>query len=70
VRWYINGQLARWPGSYTYATVAQDGLLSFSLPYETAGEGIVKLFWDEPVGDSNEQPNDRFLAQAVAFTVK
>ncbi|PWT75472.1 MAG: hypothetical protein C5B60_05300 [Chloroflexi bacterium] len=70
VRWYINGQLARWPGSYTYATVAQDGPLSFSLTYETAGQGIVKLYWDEPVGDSNEQPNDRYLAQAIAFTVR
>jgi hypothetical protein len=27
VRWYINGQLARWPVAYTYATVAQDGVL-------------------------------------------
>jgi hypothetical protein len=70
VRWYVNGQLARWAGSYTYATVAQDRLLSFSLTYETAGEGVVKLYWDEPVGDSNEQPSDRYLAQALAFTVR
>jgi hypothetical protein len=70
VRWYINGQLARWPGAYTYATVAQDGLLSFSLTYTIAGEGSVKLYWDEPVGDSNEQPGDRYLAQAIAFTVQ
>jgi hypothetical protein len=70
VRWYVNGQLARWPASYTYATVDKDGLLSFSLPYETAGEGVVKLYWDEPVGDSNEQPSDRYLAQVITFTVR
>jgi hypothetical protein len=50
--------------------VAQDGLLSFSLTYTIAGEGSVKLYWDEPVGDSNEQPGDRHLAQAIAFTVQ
>jgi hypothetical protein len=31
---------------------------------------MVKLYWDEPVGDSNEQPNDRYLAKAIAFTVR
>jgi hypothetical protein len=70
VRWYINGQLARSPGSYTYATVAQDGPLSFRLIYTTAGEGVVKLYWDEPVGDSNEQPTERYLAQAITFTLQ
>jgi hypothetical protein len=70
VRWYIQGQQARVPGAYTYATVSHDGLLSFSVTYESAGAGLVKLYWDEPVGDSNEQPNDHFLAQATAFTVQ
>jgi hypothetical protein len=70
IRWYLQGQLLRSPGAYTYATVAQDGSLSFSVTYPVAGAGLVKLYWDEPVGDSNEQPNDRFLAQAIAFMVQ
>jgi hypothetical protein len=49
VRWYLNGQLARPPGGYTYATVSEDGPLSFSVTYASAGEGVVKLVWDEPV---------------------
>jgi hypothetical protein len=70
IRWYLQGQLARVPGAYSYATVTQDGPLSFSVTYPTAGAGLAKLYWDEPVGDSNEQPNEHFLAQAIAFTVE
>jgi hypothetical protein len=70
IRWYSQGQLVRSPGGYTYATVTHDGPLSFSVTYLSAGQGLVKLYWDEPVGDSNEQPNDHFLAQAIAFTVQ
>ena len=70
IRWYVQGQLARVPGAYSYATVTQDGPISFSVTYTTAGAGLAKLYWDEPVGDSNEQPNDHFLAQAIAFTVQ
>jgi hypothetical protein len=70
IRWYAQGQLVRSPGGYTYATVTHDGPLSFSVKYTSAGQGLVRLYWDEPVGDSNEQPNDHFLAQAIAFTVQ
>ncbi len=70
IRWYLQGQLARVPGAYTYATVTRDGLVSFSVTYTSGGAGLAKLYWDEPVGDSNEQPNDHFLAQAIAFTVQ
>src|SRR5712664_2574499 len=65
IRWYAQGQLVRSPGGYTYATVTHDGPLSFSVKYTSAGQGLVRLYWDEPVGDSNEQPNDHFLAQAI-----
>jgi hypothetical protein len=70
IRWYVQGQLARVPGAYSYATVTQDGPLYFSVTFTAAGQGLAKLYWDEPVGDSNEQPNDHFLAQAIAFTVE
>jgi hypothetical protein len=70
IRWYLQGQLARMPGAYSYATVTQDGFLSFSVTYPAAGAGLAKLYWDEPVGDSNEQPNEHFLAQAIVFTVQ
>ena len=70
IRWYLQGQLARVPGAYSYATVTQDGPLSFSVTYPTAGAGLAKIYWDEPVGDSNERPNEHFLAQAIAFSVE
>jgi hypothetical protein len=70
IRWYLQGQLARMPGAYSYATLTQNGPLAFSVTYPAAGAGMVKLYWDEPVGDSNEQPNDRHLAQTVAFVVR
>jgi hypothetical protein len=70
IRWYLQGQLARVPGAYSYATVSQDGPLSFSVTYPSAGAGVAKLYWDEPVGDSNERPNEHYLAQAIAFTVQ
>jgi hypothetical protein len=70
IRWYAQGQLARVPGAYASATVTYDGPLAFSVTYTSAGAGMVRLYWDEPIGDSNEQPNDHFLAQAIAFTVQ
>ena len=70
IRWYLQAQLARMPGAYSYATVTQDGPLSFSVTYPSAGAGVAKLYWDEPVGDSNEQPSEHYLAQTIAFTVQ
>jgi hypothetical protein len=70
VRWYLQGQQARVPGAYRYATVTHDGSVSFRVTYTSAGVGLVKLYWDEPVADNNDRPNDRFLAQAIAFTVQ
>ena len=68
IRWYAQGQLAWVPGAYTSATVAHDGPFAFSVTYLSAGAGMVRLYWDEPIGDSNEQPSDHCLAQAIAFT--
>jgi hypothetical protein len=70
VRWYLQGQQARVPGAYRYATVTHDGSVSFRVTYTSAGTGLVKLYWDEPVADNNDRPNDRFLAQAIAFAVQ
>ena len=70
VRWYLHGQLVRAPGAYRYATVTQDGPLTFQVTYPAAGEGMVRLYWDEPVSNNSDRPNDHFLAYALAFTVQ
>jgi hypothetical protein len=70
IRWYLQGQQARSDGSYSYATVTEDGPVSFSVIYPAAGAGLVKLYWDEPVADNSARTNEAFLAQALAFTVR
>jgi hypothetical protein len=70
VRWYLQGRQIQIDGSYTYTTVTQNGPVFFSFSYPTAGAGMVRLYWDEPVADNSARPNDAFLAQAIIFTVQ
>lgn len=70
IRWYLQGQQPQMPGASTYATVTQDGPVSFDVIYTATGDGMARLYWDEPVADNSDRPNDQYLAQAVAFTVQ
>lgn len=69
VRWLLNGTLAQVAGAHSSALVTQNGAVSFALAYALPGAGAVKVYWDEPVADNNDVPNDNFLAQVVRFTV-
>jgi hypothetical protein len=70
IRWYLQGQQPQIDGSYTYATLTQDGPVSFSVTYPTAGSGMARLYWDEPVADNTARPNESFLAHAIVFSVQ
>jgi hypothetical protein len=70
IRWYLQGQQLQVDGSYSYATVMRDGPVSFSMTYPTAGSGMARLYWDEPVADNSARTNESFLAQAIGFTVQ
>ena len=70
IRWYLQSQQAQIDGSYSYATVTQGGPISFSVTYPTAGSGMARLYWDEPVADNSARTNESFLAQAIGFTVQ
>jgi F0F1-type ATP synthase membrane subunit c/vacuolar-type H+-ATPase subunit K len=70
VRWYLQGQQLQVDGSYAYATLTQNGPISFSMTYPILGPGMARLYWDEPIADNSARPNESFLAQAIAFTVQ
>lgn len=70
VRWFLNNALAQVSGAYVSTLVTQDGPVSFHLSYPRPGAGMAQLSWDEPVGDNNDAPNDRFLAQTITFTIQ
>ena len=70
VRWLLNGALAPVAGAHSSILVTRNGPVAFTLIYPLPGDGMAKLYWDEPVGDNNDAANDAFLAQAVAFTVQ
>ena len=70
VRWLVNGALVQEAGAHASMIVTHDGPVLFSLAYPTSGAGMARLYWDEPVGDNNDTSNERFLAQAISFTVE
>lgn len=70
VRWFLDRVLAQVSGAHVSTLVTRNGLVSFSLLYPHPGAGMAKLYWDEPVGDNNDAPDDHYLAQAVAFTLQ
>jgi hypothetical protein len=70
VRWLVNGALVQEAGAHASMIVTHDSSVSFSLAYPTPGAGMARLYWDEPVGDNNDAANERFLAQAISFTVE
>jgi hypothetical protein len=70
VRWFLNGALASVAGAHSSQLVTHSGPgYSFSLVFPAPGAAEVRLYWDEPIGDNSEAPNDAFLAQTSAFTV-
>jgi hypothetical protein len=70
VRWFLNGTLVAEAGAHASGIVTHDSQVSFSLTYPLPGAGRAELYWDEPVSDNNDTPNERFLAQAITFTVE
>lgn len=70
IRWLLQGQLVQVAGAHASMLVTRDGPASFSLTYPAPGLGMARLYWDEPVNDNSDVPNERFLAQAIAFTIQ
>jgi hypothetical protein len=70
VRWFLNGALAQQAGALRSMIVTHDGPAYFSFTYHAAGVGKVMLYWDEPVGDNNDAPNNAFLAQSLDFSIE
>lgn len=70
VRWFLNDTLAQAPGARSSMTVTHDGPVSFGLVYPAAGSGTARLYWDEPIGDNSDRPNEAFLIATIAFTVR
>jgi hypothetical protein len=69
VRWLLDGNLVEGAGAHSSALVMQSGVVVFSMIYPSSGAGIARVYWDEPVGDNNDIPNDHFLARTADFTV-
>jgi hypothetical protein len=70
VRWYLNDTLVPVAGSHTSTLITHDGPGFFSLVYPAPGAAQARLYWDEPIGDSSDTPNDDYLAQSVAFVIE
>jgi hypothetical protein len=70
VRWFLNGTLAQQAGALRSMIVTHDGPAYFSFTYRAPGVGKVTLYWDEPIGDNNDAPNDAFLAQSLTFSIE
>jgi hypothetical protein len=69
VRWLLDGKLVQAAGAHSSALITQDGCVSFAMSYPASGAGVAKVYWDEPVSDGNDIPNDNFLALTRSFTV-
>ena len=69
VRWLHDGNLVQAAGSHSSALVMQSGGVTFSMIYPSSGAGVARVYWDEPVGDNNDIPNDHFLAHTTDFTI-
>jgi hypothetical protein len=70
VRWLLDGRLVPVAGAHSSALVMENGGMSFSIAYPSQGAGAARVYWDEPVGDNNDFPNDTFLAQTSSFTIR
>jgi hypothetical protein len=69
VRWLLDGRLVQVSGAHSSSLVMRNGNVSFSMIYPSPGTGSVGVYWDEPVGDNNDFPNDNFLVQTSSFTM-
>jgi hypothetical protein len=69
VRWLLDRNLVQAAGAHSSALVMQNGNVSFSMIYPSPGAGGARVYWDEPIGDNNDIPNDHFLAHTADFTV-
>jgi hypothetical protein len=69
VRWLLDGELAQVAGAHSSALVMDNGNVSFSMIYPSPGVGAAGVYWDEPISDNNDFPNDNFLAQTSSFTI-
>ena len=69
VRWLLDGRLVQVAGAHSSALVMENGNVSFSITYPSSGAGVARVYWDEPVGDNNDFPNDNFLAHTRTFTI-
>lgn len=70
--WYLNGV------NYQLNTAKQTQLppgkasnfhAYCALPYYQTGIGMVRLYWNRPASDTNDGPNDPYLAQTIKFAV-
>ena len=62
-------ELVQAAGAHSSGLITQDGYASFAMSYPASGAGVAKVYWDEPVSDGNDIPNDNFLARMRSFTL-
>ena len=70
--WYLNGvnyQLNSGKQTSLPAGKASNFHAYCALPYYQTGIGMVRLYWNRPASDSNDGPNDAYLAQTIKFAV-
>lgn len=71
VRWFANGTDVNPPSiDKTSLTLGDNNAgACFSLQYPSPGKGMVKVYWDRPANDPDNDPNDPALMATISFAV-
>ncbi|HEY1388527.1 MAG TPA: hypothetical protein VGF38_08280 [Ktedonobacterales bacterium] len=71
VRWFMNGDDVTPPSGDRTTLILGDNNPNacFSLQYPSPGKGSVKVYWDRPVNDAGNSPNDASLMATINFAV-
>ena len=71
VQWFVNGTDVNPPSADKTTLILGDNSASacFSLQYPTPGKGSVKVYWDRPANDADNNPYDPSLMATINFAV-
>jgi hypothetical protein len=71
VRWFMNGTDVNPPSADKTTLIVGDNSASacFALQYPTTGKGSVKVYWDRPANDADNNPYDPSLMATINFAV-
>lgn len=68
-QWFLNGEDIRPSGQICKPINIADVNVTLLLPYPQPGEGMARIFWDAPAGDTDPPLNDPALAQTIYFGI-